>query len=385
MPHKFIIYTILLIGVASIACNSSPRSSGDAGDDGGGAVNVAGGFQPIGSPFVLKITTRGEVSIQATTGILTPIGYFSLSANPLDLFNTKPAYAAEISEPSTLLPQEEVDDQKRAEDLSKVSVIKEIKKIQDKRVIIVRVDDNVTIFELEPGEKFSIKFESEDAPYKRVNFQEVGDKGDILIELETILINCLIPEACLNSPEPDSQVNGIVEIRGTATRFNFDYYKIEYIAEYSDKDWSYLLDSKEPVIDGVLFRWDTSQVPPGRYVVRLIVVDKSGNYWAEIPKLRLFIGQVPPIDTLSEKESTPEPITQGDLTIGESATVNNTGGKGLNCRIEPAREAKEVGQFSDGTVVTIIGGPIPQDGLNWWQVQKPDQTPCWVAGDWLFR
>jgi hypothetical protein len=35
-------------------------------------------------------------------------------------------------------------------------------------------------------------------------------------------------------------------------------------------------------------------------------------------------------------------------------------------------------------VVNVIGGPVSQDGFNWWQIEPPSQTSCWAAGNWLY-
>ena len=81
---------------------------------------------------------------------------------------------------------------------------------------------------------------------------------------------------------------GIVQFRGTATRPNFDYYKFEFKPEGA-KDWNFLVRFDRPVVDGVLMEWHTTTVPPGVYWLRLIVVDKSGNYWPEFAELRVIV------------------------------------------------------------------------------------------------
>lgn len=75
---------------------------------------------------------------------------------------------------------------------------------------------------------------------------------------------------------------------GTATRPEFDYYKLEFKLT-NGKGWSYMDRREEPVSDGLLMEWDTSEVPPGEYSVRLTVVDLTGNFWEEMAQVRVVV------------------------------------------------------------------------------------------------
>lgn len=99
---------------------------------------------------------------------------------------------------------------------------------------------------------------------------------------------CPRREACITYPFMDTTCRGIVRLRGTATRANFDYYKFEYRSE-DVSTWSFLSRFDQPVINGVLLEWDTTNIPRGTYWLRLIVVDKTGNYWPEFAELRLVV------------------------------------------------------------------------------------------------
>jgi hypothetical protein len=79
-----------------------------------------------------------------------------------------------------------------------------------------------------------------------------------------------------------------VQIIGTAVRPDFDYYKFEYRPEGA-AEWSFLTRGDTSVSGGPLMTWETSTVAPGTYWLRLIVVDKTGNYWEEIPELRVRV------------------------------------------------------------------------------------------------
>jgi len=72
-------------------------------------------------------------------------------------------------------------------------------------------------------------------------------------------------------------LKGAVEIRGSAQIDFFDYYKFEFRHEGAI-EWSFVQSFEHTVDDGVLGVWDTSSLPAGAYIFRLVVVDKSGNY-----------------------------------------------------------------------------------------------------------
>ncbi len=99
---------------------------------------------------------------------------------------------------------------------------------------------------------------------------------------------CPRPEECITFPPMDAAVRGAVQFRGTAIRPNFQYYKFEFRPEGA-KTWSFLRRFDQPATNGLLMEWDTTKVPAGAYWLRLIVVDKSGNYWPELAELRLFV------------------------------------------------------------------------------------------------
>jgi len=69
----------------------------------------------------------------------------------------------------------------------------------------------------------------------------------------------------------------VASISGTAAIPRFAYYKIEF-QPIQATDWSFVARSDSPVTNGALHVWDTAPLAPGRYRVRLIVVDVTGNY-----------------------------------------------------------------------------------------------------------
>jgi YbbR domain-containing protein len=90
--------------------------------------------------------------------------------------------------------------------------------------------------------------------------------------------DCPHPLAHLTTPRVGEEVQGEVELYGTAAIENFDYYKIEFRRDEAI-EWAFLARYKKPVTNGLLAVWDTSALPEGRYWVRLVVVDTIGNYF----------------------------------------------------------------------------------------------------------
>lgn len=86
------------------------------------------------------------------------------------------------------------------------------------------------------------------------------------------------PRVSIVQPAMGAQVRGVVEIRGTADIENFQYYKLEFATEASPTEWRWIGEGKEKVVDSVLLSWDVSGLPAGGYFLRLMAVDKTGNY-----------------------------------------------------------------------------------------------------------
>ena len=92
------------------------------------------------------------------------------------------------------------------------------------------------------------------------------------------------PPACPNpgvkivEPGDGATVKGVVVVKGTAAIPDFQYYKLEFGPGDNPKNWSFINSWKTPVSNGVLAQWNVAALPPGRYSLRLVVVDKRGNY-----------------------------------------------------------------------------------------------------------
>lgn len=96
-----------------------------------------------------------------------------------------------------------------------------------------------------------------------------------------LLPECPDPSARLTYPTVNAVLKGSVQITGSAyvdaVDDGFGYYKFE-VRPVGASEWSFLQRFEEPVADGLLGVWDTSTLPAGSYLFRLVVVKKDGNY-----------------------------------------------------------------------------------------------------------
>jgi LysM repeat protein len=81
----------------------------------------------------------------------------------------------------------------------------------------------------------------------------------------------------LISPRPGARLSGVVHFKGTAVIEDFWYYKLEYRADGLD-NWHYITGEHDEAVDDYLGSFDTRGLPDGTYFVRLVIVDRTGNY-----------------------------------------------------------------------------------------------------------
>lgn len=73
------------------------------------------------------------------------------------------------------------------------------------------------------------------------------------------------------------------------------------------------------------------------------------------------------------------------LSVGAQAKVANVGARELNIRHRPGVAGSQVlFRAAEGSILNIIGGPQPADGLTWWRIQDPfSQLDGWAAANYL--
>jgi hypothetical protein len=90
------------------------------------------------------------------------------------------------------------------------------------------------------------------------------------------MTGCIPGQIMISSPKPGEVVKGQVTIMGTVNVPNFGFYKYEFSA-LGTENWSTIQASHEQVTDSKLGNWDTSEITPGDYNLRLVVRDSQGN------------------------------------------------------------------------------------------------------------
>jgi membrane peptidoglycan carboxypeptidase len=104
----------------------------------------------------------------------------------------------------------------------------------------------------------------------------------------------------ITSPESAAPVDGLVIVRGSANSENFQFFRLEFQPSGSDS-WALIAQTGQPVDNGTLGVWDTSDLTPGIYTLRLTVVDTGAG---EI-STRIDVLVLAPGDT-DDTEPTPE-------------------------------------------------------------------------------
>lgn len=77
-------------------------------------------------------------------------------------------------------------------------------------------------------------------------------------------------------PAAGQQVSQTVELLGTVNVPNLGFYKYEFSQPDSDV-WSTIAADNTPKLNGVIGFWNTSQLVPGDYMLRLVVVDNENQ------------------------------------------------------------------------------------------------------------
>lgn len=89
---------------------------------------------------------------------------------------------------------------------------------------------------------------------------------------------CGDPRAVITAPGVNAVVTGMTPVFGTAVHERFQYYKLEYGAGATPTVWSYFDGGDRPVQGGRLGTLNADALAPGTYAIRVIVVDKTGNF-----------------------------------------------------------------------------------------------------------
>lgn len=87
---------------------------------------------------------------------------------------------------------------------------------------------------------------------------------------------CIPAQIMLTSPKPGQEIRGKITLVGTADIPNFGFYKYEF-APAGSEAWATIQAGREARQDRDLGIWDTSELTPGDYLLRLVVTDNQGQ------------------------------------------------------------------------------------------------------------
>jgi hypothetical protein len=90
---------------------------------------------------------------------------------------------------------------------------------------------------------------------------------------------CIPGQISISYPKVGDEIKGSITLKGTATIPNFGFYKYEFSPTGSNT-WATIVANNKVVVDNNLGSWDTSLIPTGDYLLRLVVIDSQG---AEMP------------------------------------------------------------------------------------------------------
>lgn len=89
-------------------------------------------------------------------------------------------------------------------------------------------------------------------------------------------IGCTPGQIMISSPKPGAEVQGKIILTGTVNVPSFGFFKYEYAPQGSET-WATVAAGDKVVTDGELGAWETSQLVPGDYQLRLLVTDNLGK------------------------------------------------------------------------------------------------------------
>ena len=87
---------------------------------------------------------------------------------------------------------------------------------------------------------------------------------------------CIPGQIMITYPKPGDIIKGKVTLIGTADIPNFGFYKYEF-SPFGSEIWTSIQANHSVKQDTDLGNWDTGEVSPGDYNLRLVVIDNQGN------------------------------------------------------------------------------------------------------------
>ena len=108
---------------------------------------------------------------------------------------------------------------------------------------------------------------------------------------DAILAPPRLANAYIAAPELFADVRGNVEIFGTASGEDFDYYRLQIGQGLNPQRWIQIGEMHTPIEDGLLGTWDTSELS-GLYAIQLLVVHKDKH--VDVTTTQVSVDNEPP-------------------------------------------------------------------------------------------
>lgn len=122
-------------------------------------------------------------------------------------------------------------------------------------------------------------------------------------------------------PEDGATLSGEVEIKGIATHPNILWYEVDYAAgaePAGDSKWVPIEHAENTQVEeGVLAKWDTTQVPDGQYTLALTVAGEGDSRYYQSFVTHLTVNNAEAAQT-----PTPEQEQEGPTTVPTAVTVS---------------------------------------------------------------
>jgi hypothetical protein len=106
--------------------------------------------------------------------------------------------------------------------------------------------------------------------------QVLEEAGTPAATEQTSSSGCLPGEVLISSPEDGEVVRDVVQVEGTANISDFGFYKFEVSRDDAD-NWLTIQAGDSFKVEESLGFWDTTQLDPGIYNLRLVVFDNAGE------------------------------------------------------------------------------------------------------------
>jgi hypothetical protein len=94
------------------------------------------------------------------------------------------------------------------------------------------------------------------------------------VEVRTVIVDNTYPTALIELPISCAALQGVVEVMGTAMDANIGGWALQFTGG-DHHDWVTLASGSTSVVNGLLYEWDVSGLPPCAYTLRLLVSDEA--------------------------------------------------------------------------------------------------------------